>query len=305
MYNKILLAILFSYPFVDSLRSHMYVHLQDKKREKIKCACTICGKLYVCKANMLRHRKEVHFPKELVPKPYICSVCGSQWATKSKLIAHAKNHDNPEFFCDLCSKGFSLKGALALHLQTHMSDRPFFCDICGKSYKTKYQLRDHQMSHNEERTLKCSMCPATFKMPNSLRTHEKQVHIATGPIACEACGKLCKNKSSLKSHSALHSGKNLNCPHCDKIYKVLDTLKRHVQRVHMGLKKRHECSICKKNLWSRKHIAEHIEEAHKNVIIATGKTANELVCKYWTSDPSGANLGEVPPKGIVGRPMSV
>ncbi|XP_063703846.1 zinc finger protein 616-like [Culicoides brevitarsis] len=290
------------YPYIDSLRSHMYVHL-PKKREKTKCACNICGKLYVCEANMLRHRKEVHFPKELIPKPYICSICCSAWATKSKLSAHMKSHDSPEFFCDICSKGYSLKGALTLHMQTHSTERPFFCDICGKSYKTKYQLRDHQLTHNEERTLKCKMCPATFKLANSLRTHETQVHASTGPVSCEICGKLCKNKSSLKSHSALHSKNDIACPHCDKKYKVLDTLKRHMQRTHLGLKKRHECSVCLKNLWSRKHIADHIEETHQDVIAESGKNADELVRKYWTSDPSGANLGEQPPKGLIGRPI--
>lgn len=144
-----------------------------------------------------------------------------------------------------------------------------------------------------------------FKSSNTLHTHEVNVHVATGPISCDICGKLCKNKSSLKSHSVLHSSKEFPCKHCNKTYKVMDTLKRHIQRVHMGLKKRHECSVCLKNLWSRKHIADHIEECHMDVITKTGKSADELVRKYWTSDPGGTNLGEIPPKGVVGRPVCV
>lgn len=247
----------------------------------------------------MRHRKEVHFPKHLIPKPYVCSVCDSRWVTKSKLMAHMKNHETPEFFCDICSKGFSIKGSLTWHMQTHSSNRPFFCEICSKTYKTNYKLRIHQITHNEERTLKCSMCPATFKFSTSLQRHESQVHASTGPLSCDVCGKLSKNTNSLKTHMLLHSGEDLQCSYCDKTYKQIKSLRVHVRGVHLGLKKRHECSICFMSLWSRKQIVEHIEEIHKNVLTETGKTA-DLVQKYWTSDPSGANLGEVPPKTVSG-----
>uniref|UniRef100_A0A336LX59 CSON004479 protein n=1 Tax=Culicoides sonorensis TaxID=179676 RepID=A0A336LX59_CULSO len=296
-----------SYPYLESLRVHIVTHIEGRKKDKVECACTVCGKFFSSEAYMLRHRKEVHFPKDLISKPYECNICNTRWASQSKLRCHMKNHNtSKDYKCEICGKAFNLKGSLTIHMQSvHNHDRPFFCDICGKTYKTKYNLRDHQITHDENRALKCSFCPATFKVPNSLHQHEKFVHSNEGPVSCDVCGKTCKNRSSLKSHLVLHRAQDIHCPHCDKVYKINDTLKRHIQRVHMGLKKRHECSICLKNLWSRKHIADHIEEAHKNELVSSGKTADELVTKYWTSDPSGANLGEVPPKGIVGRPPYV
>lgn len=147
------------------------------------------------------------------------------------------------------------------------------------------------------------MCPAAFKLSSTLHTHEKHVHANDGPVACDLCGKLCKNAGSMKNHRALHNETDIACPYCEKTYKIRNVMERHVQRVHQGIKKRHECSICLKNLWSRKHIADHIEEVHKDVLETTGKKADELVRKYWTTDPSGANNGELPPRGIKGRPV--
>lgn len=244
---------------------------------------------------MLRHRKQVHFPKELIPKPFTCSVCGSQWEKQNQLTHHMKYHDNPDYKCDICSMTFSVKGILSVHMRTHISSRPLFCDICGLTYKTKHNLRLHQMTHKEERTFKCSMCPASFKMPTTLRVHEIHVHTQTDPVSCDVCGKVFRKRSSLKSHMIHHMGKDLKCPHCDVTYKDKGSLNFHVRTIHLGFRKRHACPFCMLNLSSRLQVVKHLMEMHQSDLIASNKQPEELVHCYWTTDPSGADLGEKAP----------
>lgn len=250
---------------------------------------------------MIRHRKEVHFPKELIPKPYICHVCGLSWATESKLKSHAMNHGDLKFICDICSKRFVTKGAISIHMQSHMLEKRFSCDVCGQTFKTRKSLQNHMVRHSDEKSFSCPKCPKKFKLKTSLHDHDR-VHTMTDPVTCNICGKVMKN-ISMRDHLLLHNGKDLQCPHCERTYKQKDTLKWHVRTVHMGMKKRHECTICFKHLWSRDKIVDHVSESHKDVLVGNGKTAKEFVRKYWTSDPSGVNRGEIPPNDLFGRPV--
>lgn len=274
----------------------MRFHVKGKRVDKTRQACSVCRKVFSNEGCMLKHRKEVHFPKELVPKPFICNVCGSYWATKSKLVAHMKFHAAPEFTCEICSKSFCVKGSLVQHKQSvHLDLRPFFCDICGKKCKTKGQLKNHQSRHSDERPFKCQKCPSTFKLKFDLSEHESKTHTSADPLTCNVCGKLFKGKSTLRVHMALHYGEDHKCPHCNTTYKDKGALRFHVRTIHLGFKKRHACPICKINLSSRKQIVDHLEQTHKNALIATNKKPEELVQSYWTSDPSGSNIGEEPP----------
>lgn len=54
------------YAFREGLRGHIRIHMQEfNPKEKVEVACNVCSKIFCSEGNMLRHRKEVHFPKEL------------------------------------------------------------------------------------------------------------------------------------------------------------------------------------------------------------------------------------------------
>lgn len=207
-----------------------------------------------------------------------------------------KCHTALTYSCDLCPKSFSRKSGILQHKQVvHNDNRPFFCDICGNKFKTKQMLHKHQATHSEDRPFKCPQCPATFKLKGDLHSHEKKTHTTHGPVACHICGKLYKVQSTLRKHMVKHNGQDIKCPHCDTTYKDKGSLQFHLRTIHLGFKKRNACPFCTIHLSSRKQIVKHLKEAHQKDLEASNKSPEELVQPYWTTDPSGANMGEKAP----------
>lgn len=110
---------------------------------------------------------------------------------------------------------------------------------------------------------------------------------------CEICHKVFKNALTLKGHMSLHTNPDLKCDYCDKTYKVRDSLNRHIRAFHKGIKKRHRCKLCNHNLWSRKHIEEHVEQMHKEYLISSGIKAKDLVERYSTNEMHDEEPAEI------------
>lgn len=102
---------------------------------------------------------------------------------------------------------------------------------------------------------------------------------------CDYCSKTVKNRHSLLHHLRLHIGKDLPCPHCDRVYKNPDSLKRHVQSTHQGIKRRHQCQLCDKDLWDKHQIVKHIETEHALELASSGKKAEQFVKCIKVQDP--------------------
>lgn len=279
-----------------SIRSHITrMHLFiGRGSQAAKALCTICGKSSSSKEALARHIKHKHMPKDLIPKPYSCSVCGLKWKDKSSLNKHVQLHFNTtEWECNQCGKKLASKYGLLNHISwVHEGERKFCCDLCGKSFKGKAGLQEHQRTHSDDKPFKCPACPASFKSTNTLRTHKKLIHTDNPEVTCDVCHKIFKNYACLKSHSQLHTAPDLPCHICNKVYKVRDSLNRHVRAFHNGIKKRHRCKLCGHNLWSRKHVAEHVESQHAAYLLETAMRADDLVERYLTSEGQLGNGSE-------------
>lgn len=64
---------------------------------------------------------------------HICTYCGEKFCLKSHFLDHMrdKHPDNPEYLCEICSKGFFDQLQLKKHRNIHNLKR-FVCDICSK-----------------------------------------------------------------------------------------------------------------------------------------------------------------------------
>ncbi|PSN38772.1 hypothetical protein C0J52_08880 [Blattella germanica] len=96
-----------------------------------KFTCTECGKRYVDRKQLKRHRL-LHSGA----KPYTCEICGKNFQLKYTLKTHYKIHQRGKpFSCEKCNESFELSAQLKKHMKTHLelkeSDiKKFVCDVC-------------------------------------------------------------------------------------------------------------------------------------------------------------------------------
>ena len=95
-----------------------------------------------------------------------------------------------------------------------------------------------QDQRNISKSFSCSQCGKKFKQKTHLKTHE-QIHTGKKPFTCSKC--LLSNH--LKQHERMHTGdKPYSCSICAKNFRQLAHLKRH-ERIHTG-DKPFTCSDC-------------------------------------------------------------
>ena len=87
--------------------------------------------------------------------------------------AHAQSnrrpeHPNARYECEVCSRKFTTKGNLKMHLSTvhGVGDvQTFRCDICSKAFTQKSGLKDHiETVHNSSSRFRCDICGRGFKV---------------------------------------------------------------------------------------------------------------------------------------------
>ena len=112
--------------------------------------------------------------------------------------------------CSLCCQFFSLTKALRHHMKTHTGEMGWVCEKCSKVLSTRAMLNLHVAG-----------CGKQDKQHN-----------------CQACGKGYTTKQALVAHiKAKHcpppTTKELTCPICEKVFKVLKMMHEHIA-THKG-----------------------------------------------------------------------
>lgn len=89
---------------------------------------------------------------------WYCGFCSRRFHTKQGCLRHLlqqhlKRH---RFVCEICAKGFMIRGAYIGHMNKHDQTRAYRCPNCSKSYFYKNALKRHlnekkceSMSHSE------------------------------------------------------------------------------------------------------------------------------------------------------------
>ncbi|XP_022119386.1 zinc finger protein 501 [Pieris rapae] len=191
---------------------------------------------------------------------YIICECGDTFPTEDELKLHLETDHNRlkietyEFKCATCEKVFSSERACLSHQRIHTAPQPrvyrspdslgkkksngvkrHVCENCGKQYATNAALRYHQRVHTGERPYKCSLCPKAFTMPLFLQIHVR-THTGERPYQCPHCPKAFSNKAALLRHDRVHTGvKPYGCPTCGKTFTQSNSMKLHVNTVHLKM----------------------------------------------------------------------
>ena len=92
-----------------------------------------------------------------------------------------------KYYCDICGRGFTLKGTRDNHRRTHTGERPLVCDLCGKSFANCTNLYVHKRSHQNFLD-SCTICGKEYRSLVGLKGHMYK-HTSPQLVRCDICDK--------------------------------------------------------------------------------------------------------------------
>ena len=217
-----------------------------------------------CKNHQLRQ----HATEE--EKSYSCKFCDLTFASNQLRNKHQNLMHNKRFPCDQCSKVFSEKTRLMIHLRIHSGEKPFVCESCGFSCSQRDNLRLHkEFKHpslgQQEKKFTCDICSASFLTKSNLSRHSIS-HTDMKSYVCETCGKGFKDPGALKQHNFSHGAPDYPCDICGQKFTSPLYLSRHIGRLHPtdGVQPL-TCGICGRGFPLNHQLQDHIQAVHHNV----------------------------------------
>ncbi len=193
--------------------------------------CQQCDRLFKNLGDLKRHIL-IHTGEKL----FQCSVCLRRFRIKSSLTRHSHLHSGIKpLKCNLCEKSFVHRQALTIHVRSHTGEKPYQCPHCEKAFKEQRTLNYYICTVHESRR-RCDICKKEFVWCN-VRRHMKLTHGIDSfdirsdvPVyQCSLCRKSFRSPNRLVVHGRRHTGeKPHNCLKCDKTFRRMRRLKRHL-----------------------------------------------------------------------------
>lgn len=150
----------------------------------------------------------------------------------------------------------------------------FACKLCTHVAKNYDSLKDHLSSNHKKKldlknqgifpyqikteVFKCVLCPQSFSNYQLLNKH---ISIHFRNFVCDQCGVGFATEMRWKNHAQCHETGTYSCTLCDRVYNTISSLKDHVERVHMRIKK-NKCPHCEETFRHYNTKIYHMVKAH-------------------------------------------
>lgn len=277
------------------LKRHLYVHRDVIDASEIprpppktkKYQCTFCEKRVETPSKLRRHMN-VHMKDRNLynginqHRPHPCSECSLRFWDETKLERHRLIHseafansklnlpDDHLFTCVVCLDKIPNYENCLKHMRNHRNEigdnTVVSCKLCPKVYPTLANLIRHSRIHPENATHQCVYCDKLMGMGDDFIEHMLR-HKGFRPYVCqiESCGKGFEKIYKLRQHMETHAEKvekKFFCDKCDKSFRNIEYLKRHLIR-HSKIKN-HVCKICPARFMFmadlKSHMSTHSDE---------------------------------------------
>ena len=274
-------------------------------------ACPVCSSRFTCNQNLQSHLIKLH------SEHYNCYFCKKAFALNQveDLRLHMFKHEHK--ILSTCAKTCIQCGMYfrqSYKHQDHLKKKgPNHNDQCAQCPETFLSYEDHKLHvekvHYGKWKLKCGFCSDKFDEECDLKSHHLAYHVQKPTLlnakngqtepkkkyvpakkVCEECG---SHVSNLKVHMiGVHGVAKYICSQCPLTFKTTDSLKRHVEWVHVKV----PCSECGEMVGRRK-MSRHIASKHTSIYDrkfkcdVCGKGFND---KAKLSDHKNVHTGEKP-----------
>ena len=100
--------------------------------------------------------------RKMIARRFVCPTCSRQFTAKRSLNIHMEMHTGKfTYFCEICQKGFSGSTNYKIHMRSHEGLR-YYCSYCGKSFASKQSLDYHLSIHTGQYRFTCNVCSKGF-----------------------------------------------------------------------------------------------------------------------------------------------
>lgn len=173
----------------DMLAHTREIHTQKRRRKtdiQHKVFCDICNAGYTRRHDMEKHRKSKHSDApEKTNSGNVCGICGIHFEKHTLLKRHLQEQHNivkrqrrrtseivAEFFCDVCSKGFTRKHDMQKHRSSKHTDAPELRTSEMKVKNLKMLERCKVPSDDNKSYYKCDTCNRLFRHSYNFIRHQ-------------------------------------------------------------------------------------------------------------------------------------
>jgi Zinc finger, C2H2 type len=245
-------------PFKSITRGYYLAH---KKIHLKLHSCETCSHDFAHKINLELHQQNHRHGKyETIVETFVCKICENSFPSLANLKSHLKrvhiDADSPKFECDFCSKKYSNRFNLYVHIFNHVKIPCSYCDLKF----SKVRLKKHILEKHSTVQFECDLCSIKFKAKRYLLYHMQSIHLINRHY-CGWCRERFVSAVKLADHKKVHIARfEWKCSKCNFIARVNCRLIKHVNTKHFKVKIK--CKICYKKL-SLLSIRKHMKRIHK------------------------------------------
>lgn len=236
-----------------------------------------------------------------------CPICEEIFEIEAEYESHIKDHYSlkQDTQCLLCPKTFTSINSTIVHTHEH-SKRQVPCPFCGKRYRSRFQLRSHKNKYHASQEVEwqkamekemrappppnsdppeiinCPICYAMFDVEERYDSHIKN-HFAASDRKCLLCDQSFSAFWMLLNHIEEHSGREIPCQYCTKVFNTRFKQKKHVNKYHREDEKKRKdggidppvllvapnlfCYYCEEGFATMDQMTEHVENCPSKDIV--------------------------------------